>query len=248
MSYINFSLDDGTTIVKYDYHIIKKYFDSKFDDQVNNNIYVIDLDDFTCVVKNKYHFKNGKNICDELISYDEATIDDITYRKNKCFLKLKSYYKLKNTNKTIAIIKHSMNNRDIYDRIYVDFDNNKEPNVLYIDTNTNNEMCKLNIIYIGNINEVDNKLLVNNFSDRENLFDCLSPFEFDSSEGYDLLQKSGLLLKHCVAQTYEQCLLAVRQNGYAIDYVINQTEEICIEAVKQNGNALQYVREKTSEI
>ena len=41
----------------------------------------------------------------------------------------------------------------------------------------------------------------------------------------------------------EECLAAVRQDGYALKYVKEQTEEICLEAIKQNGYALRYVKD-----
>ena len=46
----------------------------------------------------------------------------------------------------------------------------------------------------------------------------------------------------------EECLEAVKQNGWALQFVKEQTEEICLEAVKQNGWALQFVKEQTEEI
>ena len=41
----------------------------------------------------------------------------------------------------------------------------------------------------------------------------------------------------------EECLAAVRQDGYALAFVKEQTKEICLEAVKQNGYALRYVKD-----
>ena len=46
----------------------------------------------------------------------------------------------------------------------------------------------------------------------------------------------------------EECLEAVKQNGYALQFVKDQTEEICLVAVKQNGNVLRYVKDQTPEI
>jgi len=40
----------------------------------------------------------------------------------------------------------------------------------------------------------------------------------------------------------EECLEAVKQNGWALRYVKEQTPEICLEAVKQNVYALRYVK------
>ena len=45
-----------------------------------------------------------------------------------------------------------------------------------------------------------------------------------------------------------ECIKAVKENGYALQYVKEQTEDICLAAVKQNGFALQYVKEQTPEI
>ena len=44
-------------------------------------------------------------------------------------------------------------------------------------------------------------------------------------------------------ENYEECLAAVKQNGYTLQYVKEQTEEICLAAVKRNGYALQYVKD-----
>ena len=40
-----------------------------------------------------------------------------------------------------------------------------------------------------------------------------------------------------------ECMEAVKENGYALQYVKEQTKDICIEAVKQNGYALCYVKD-----
>ena len=40
-----------------------------------------------------------------------------------------------------------------------------------------------------------------------------------------------------------ECLEAVKQNGFALQYVKEQTPEICLEAVKQNELALRYVKD-----
>ena len=40
-----------------------------------------------------------------------------------------------------------------------------------------------------------------------------------------------------------ECLEAVKQNGFALQYVKEQTSEICLEAVKQNELALRYVKD-----
>ena len=38
---------------------------------------------------------------------------------------------------------------------------------------------------------------------------------------------------------HDECLEAVKQDGWALQYVKEQTEDICLEAVKQNGCTLQ---------
>ena len=45
-----------------------------------------------------------------------------------------------------------------------------------------------------------------------------------------------------------ECLEAVKRDGYALQYVKEQTPEICLEAVKTDGYALQYVKEQTKDI
>ena len=40
-----------------------------------------------------------------------------------------------------------------------------------------------------------------------------------------------------------ECLEAVKEDGYALQYVKEQTEDICLAAVKQNGDALQFVKD-----
>ena len=43
----------------------------------------------------------------------------------------------------------------------------------------------------------------------------------------------------------ENCLAAVKRDGYNLRFVKNQTPEICLVAVKENGNAFQYVEEQS---
>ena len=40
-----------------------------------------------------------------------------------------------------------------------------------------------------------------------------------------------------------ECLEAVKRDGYALQYVKEQTPEICLAAVKQNELALRYVKD-----
>ena len=46
----------------------------------------------------------------------------------------------------------------------------------------------------------------------------------------------------------DECLEAVKENGWALQVIKEQTEEICLEAVKQNWEALKFVEEQTEEI
>ena len=45
-----------------------------------------------------------------------------------------------------------------------------------------------------------------------------------------------------------ECIEAVKENGYALQYVKEQTPDICLEAVRETGFALQYVKDQTSDI
>jgi hypothetical protein len=56
-------------------------------------------------------------------------------------------------------------------------------------------------------------------------------------------RKYGMYLHYLKEPTYEQCLLAVKQDGCAVYYIKKQTPEICLAAVQQNGWALQYIKD-----
>ena len=64
------------------------------------------------------------------------------------------------------------------------------------------------------------------------------------------LQANGMNLVHIKNPSAEQCLIAVKQNGYALQYVPFkiQTYKICLEAVKKHGLALQYVKKQTPKV
>ena len=42
----------------------------------------------------------------------------------------------------------------------------------------------------------------------------------------------------------QECLEAVKDNGFALKYVANQTPELCLIAVKENGFALSHVKNR----
>ena len=46
---------------------------------------------------------------------------------------------------------------------------------------------------------------------------------------------------------YEDCLAAVKQDGFALQFVKKQTPEICLAAVKENGFALKFINIKQLE-
>lgn len=70
----------------------------------------------------------------------------------------------------------------------------------------------------------------------------------------DSLEDSDIGVSHVLDpdwftnQTSENCLRAVRRDGYNLQYIKDQTPEICMAAVKKEGRALQYVREQTPEM
>ncbi len=54
------------------------------------------------------------------------------------------------------------------------------------------------------------------------------------------------MLKPCICdKSYEEKILAIKQDGLYINCVKNQTEELCLLAVKQNGNALCWIKPQT---
>ena len=57
------------------------------------------------------------------------------------------------------------------------------------------------------------------------------------------VKEDGYALRYVEEQTPEICLEAVKEDGYALQYVKKQTKDICLEAVKQNELALQYVKD-----
>jgi hypothetical protein len=63
----------------------------------------------------------------------------------------------------------------------------------------------------------------------------------------DDLYSNGMLIKQIIEPTFEECMVAIKQNGLAIKY-IKQSPELCITAVKQNGMALQYIKSQTEQI
>ena len=67
-------------------------------------------------------------------------------------------------------------------------------------------------------------------------------------ECLEAVKQDGYALRYVKEQDKEICLEAVKQNGYALQYVKEQDKEICLEAVKQDGDALQYVKEYYKEI
>ena len=69
---------------------------------------------------------------------------------------------------------------------------------------------------------------------------------FDSRD-FEMLRSNGLELQY-VKQTFDLCIVAVKQNGLALEFVNNQTEEICIAAVINNGFALEFVKHQTEDI
>lgn len=64
------------------------------------------------------------------------------------------------------------------------------------------------------------------------------------------VQKDGDNLRYVPSelQTYEMCLIAVRNNGLSIQYVDKVTDEMQYEAVKNNGMALRYIKNRTPEL
>ena len=63
------------------------------------------------------------------------------------------------------------------------------------------------------------------------------------NECLEAVKQNGFVLQHVKEQTPEICLEAVKKDGLALQYVEEQTPEICLEAVKQNELALRYVKD-----
>ena len=63
----------------------------------------------------------------------------------------------------------------------------------------------------------------------------------------DDLYSNGMLIRQIFEPTDEQCLIAIKQNGYAIKY-IKQNPQICLSAVKQNGMALEFIKDQTDQL
>ena len=62
------------------------------------------------------------------------------------------------------------------------------------------------------------------------------------------IKQNGFAFYYVTDQTPEICLVAIKLNAHVLEGVHHQTPEICLVAVKQNGFVLEYVKEQTPEI
>lgn len=63
------------------------------------------------------------------------------------------------------------------------------------------------------------------------------------------LSRDGLLLKDLKhVQTFDFCMIAVKQNPRALEFAKIQNEKICLEAVSNDASTLQFVHEQTEKI
>ena len=88
--------------------------------------------------------------------------------------------------------------------------------------------------------------------------ECTTLFEMKKKElGFDYtdhdeclkaVKQNGYVLRYVKEQTNDICLEAVKRHGMSLQYVKDQTSDICLEAVKRNGSLLKYVKDQTPEI
>jgi hypothetical protein len=227
---IEFTLNDGTEI-----HYIRSFVITH-GEKYKNKTYVIDLFDYKYTANNKYHFNRS-----ELHLCDEYTIDNINVGKMKTFIKLMPFDNVKSSNKMIALFSKNLSSFPY--RLFESHDGS-----IYVDTYNNYGVVDFDIIYVGNINDIDNNIIFSHYNSDHDIFNYFLHNTLDNEHCCHLVRKNPMVLKICEEQTDKLCMIAVKQNGLALQYVKEQNDLICLEAVKQNGMSLQYVKKQTEDI
>lgn len=81
----------------------------------------------------------------------------------------------------------------------------------------------------------------------EKLREALQSPDVSEDFCFRVVERYPELLKDCFIQTYNVCVVALRQNPFLIKDVRDQTEELCLLAIKYNSGAIEHIRNLTDE-